>query len=101
MTTENRRTFSAVPITLLTSPGSTSQFEVYPPTVEVDVTGPINDLKKLQIQEISAFVDVTGVTDSRAGLADHPGQVGRDLKADSINPTEARVQKTTAPKPAP
>src|SRR5579884_2660591 len=59
------RDFPDVPITVLTTPTNTSHFRLSPATAKVDVSGPAEQLQKLQKQDIHAYIDLSDVGDEK------------------------------------
>src|ERR1700739_102905 len=77
--TVSKRTFPAVPLTLMTSVSNTNLYHINPPTVSVEVSGKADELEKLQMQQITAFVDVTQLEDEKEVRRDIQVQVPRDF----------------------
>lgn len=61
-----RRTFSGVPITVLTTADDKRTFRVQPDSVQLVVRGEGTFLRDLRPTDISVFVDLTGITEAKA-----------------------------------
>lgn len=61
-----RRTFSNVPITVMTTANETRTFRVEPDAVQLVVRGEGTFLRDLRPSDVTAFVDLTGVTEAKA-----------------------------------
>lgn len=95
------KTFPAVPITLMTAPTNTSRFNVTPTTVKVDISGPEDQLSKLQESDVHAFVDLTDVGDEKQLRRPIQAQVPKGLKVDSLQPANASVERISNPQTIP
>jgi YbbR domain-containing protein len=96
--TVSTRTFPAVPITLMTSAYSNNQFRLNPPMVAVEVSGQADELEKLQVRQIAAFVDVTRIEDEKEVRKDIQVQVPKGFKVESFKPLYASVERLTTAK---
>jgi YbbR domain-containing protein len=91
-------TFSAVPITLMTSATNTNRFTVNPTTVSVEVSGESNELYTLQTQGIKAFVDVSDAGDQKQFRRPIQMPLPGNLKVASLSSTNANVDRITSSK---
>ena len=92
VTGPSSRSFPAVPVTLLCSAANAGRFTVSPPTVTVEVSGKQEDLEKLQLQDIKAFVDVTETDDEIKFSKTIQVQMPKDFKAAAVPPV-AKVER--------
>jgi YbbR domain-containing protein len=88
-----KRNFLDVPITLLTSPTNTSHFRINPETTSVDISGPADQLQKLQKQDIHAYIDLSDVGDEKVVRRFIKTQVPGELKVDKIEPASTTVDR--------
>jgi len=93
------RTFTALPITLLNSPTNLTRFKVDPATVLLDVTGPADQLKKLQERQIHVYIDVSDAGDEKQFRRTIQVQVPTDLKVENLTPTYTSVERIPNPNP--
>ncbi|MDB6108923.1 MAG: YbbR family protein [Pedosphaera sp.] len=96
--TVSTRTFPGVPITLMTAAASTNQFRLSPPVVAVEVSGKADDLEKLQVSQIAAFVDVTKIEDEKEVRKDIQVQVPKGFKVEGFKPLYTSVERITTAK---
>ena len=96
----SRRSFPALPITLLTSPTNLNRYRVDPPSVSVEVSGTEAELKKLQEKEVHLYVDISDVRDEKQVHRRIETQAPGDLKVTSLSQTYANVERTTGSKAA-
>ena len=92
------RSFPAVPITILTSSTNTNHYRVEPATALVDISGPAEQLKKLQEHEIHVYIDVSDAGDEKLFRRPVQSLVPHELKVDNLSPTITSVERTTSPK---
>ncbi|MDB6022529.1 MAG: YbbR family protein [Pedosphaera sp.] len=92
------RTFPAVPVTLLTSATNANRYLPDVQTVSVDISGPADQLQKLQEREIHAYIDVSDAGDEKQFRRPIQAQVPRDLKIDSLMPVNTKVERITTAK---
>ena len=88
------RSFSAVPVTVLSSATNSGHFTVVPDTVTVKLTGKQEDLERLQLQDIRVFVDVTGTGDEIKFQKTIQVQAPKDFKA-TADPSVASVERSS------
>jgi YbbR domain-containing protein len=88
------RTFSGVPVTVLSPAASTGRFSVAPETVMVTIFGKQEDLERLQLQDIRVFVDVTGTGDEIKFQKKIQVQAPKDFKA-TANPENVSVERSS------
>jgi hypothetical protein len=91
-----QRSFQNIPVILLTSVKSTSQFVPSPDTVEVAVSGSEAELEKLKDEDVRAFVDVTRVKDEKEVRRKIQVQVPGKCQVVGVNPLYASVARITA-----
>jgi YbbR domain-containing protein len=96
--TSSHREFTPVPVTLLTSPRNTNQFRISPALVSVDVSGNADDLKKLQVEQIEAFVDATAVQDEREVRKEIQVRTPPDVRVEKVDPAFADLERITPAK---
>jgi YbbR-like protein len=96
--TVSKRTFPAVPVTLMMSPYNTNQFRVNPASASVEVSGKPDDLEKLESDQITAFVDVTKIEDEKEVRKDIQVQAPKSFKIESFKPLYASVERITSGK---
>src|SRR5579863_6205789 len=65
MKVSSSKSFPAVTITLLSSPGNTNHYKVTPDTAQVEIGGDEQQLRALQPREVAAYVDLTDVQDEK------------------------------------
>jgi YbbR domain-containing protein len=65
LTTPGRRTFSHLPVVVLSSASDVRSFKVNPKEVEVTVEGDTKRLQGLQPNDIRVIVDLTGIESAR------------------------------------
>ncbi len=87
------RAFAAVPITVLAEATNTNRYRVNPPTVSVEVGGSSNELFRLQVENIKAFVDLTEAGDQKEFRRPIQTQVPGELKVTGLSSTNARVER--------
>jgi YbbR domain-containing protein len=88
------RSFPGVPVTLLSSAANAGRFTVTPQAVTVKVAGKLEDLQKLQVSDIRAFVDVTDAEDEMKFRKTIQVQVPRDFSATADHPL-ASLERTS------
>jgi YbbR domain-containing protein len=91
------RSFSTVPITLLTSTKNLNHYHVSPPTVEVEISGAREDLAKLQEKDVHAFVNISEVGDEKQFRRPIEAQVPGDLKIEHVITNVATVERIVLP----
>jgi hypothetical protein len=97
--TDSRRPFYGVPITLLTSPTNTNRFIVAPDVVSVEIGSKDSKaLDDLQERRVEAFVDVTDAEDEKQFRRPVQIKVPEDFVVLAVAPTNASVERITAPK---
>jgi YbbR domain-containing protein len=96
--TSSHREFTPIPVTLLTSPRNTNQFRISPASVSVDVSGNADDLKKLQVEQIEAFVDATTVQDEREVRKEIQVRTPPDVRVEKVDPAFADLERITPAK---
>jgi YbbR domain-containing protein len=95
--TSSHRPFD-VPVTLLTSPRNTNQFRINPALVSVDVSGNADDLKKLQAEQIEAFVDATAIQDEKEVRKEIQVRTPPDVRVEKVEPAFANLERITLAK---
>ncbi len=97
VTTDSRRPFYGIPITVLTSPGNTNRFQVAPDVAAVEV-GSKDDkaLDELQARRVVAFVDVTDAEDEKQFRRTVQIQLPPDFIVIAVTPTNASVERITS-----
>jgi YbbR domain-containing protein len=95
--TSSHRPFD-VPVTLLTSPRNTNQFRISPALVSVDVSGNADDLKKLQPEQIQAFVDATAIQDEKEVSKEIQVRTPPDVRVEKVEPAKANLERITLAK---
>ena len=93
VTGTSSRNFPSVAVTLLSSAANTGRYTVTPQAVTVEVSGKLEDLKKLQVQDIKAYVDITDTDDEMKFRKTIQVQMPKDFKAVAVPPT-ASVERT-------
>jgi YbbR domain-containing protein len=99
--TSSHREFRDVPVTILTSPYNTNEYRVNPVAVFVDISGNADVLKKLQTQQLLAFVDASRMQDEKEVRCDIRVQTRLDVHVEKVDPGYADVERITPPKPVP
>ena len=92
------RTFPALPITVLTSSTNSNRFRLSPSTVSVDVSGPADQLQKLQEREIHVYIDLSDVGDEKQLRRPIQAQVPQELKVEKLDPISTTAERITIPK---
>jgi YbbR domain-containing protein len=87
------RTFPSIPITLLTASTNANHFRIDPSTVSVDVSGPADQLQKLQERDIHVYIDLSDVGDEKLVRRTIQAQVPKDLKVDNLNPANTTAER--------
>jgi YbbR domain-containing protein len=96
--TSSHREFTPIPITLLTSPRNTNQFRINPALVSVDISGNADDLKKLQIDQIEAFVDATTIQDEKEVRKEIQVRTPPDVRVEKVEPAFADLERISIAK---
>jgi len=91
------RSFQAVPVTLLTPTTNLVRFQVDPPVVSVKLSGALDALARLTERQVHAFVDVSGAGDEKQFRRPIQAQAPDGLQVDSLNPSNAIVERVTIP----
>ncbi len=94
VTGASTKSFSMVPVTLLSGASNAGRFTVTPAMVKVSVSGKPEDLERLQLQDIKAFVDVTEPGDEVKFRKTIQVQTPKDLTA-AAEPPMANVERTS------
>lgn len=97
VTGSSSRSFPSVAVTLLSSATNAGRYTVTPHAVVVEVSGKPEDLEKLQVQDIKAYVDITDTDDEMRFRKTIQVQMPKDFKAAAIPPT-ASVERTSNPR---
>jgi hypothetical protein len=84
---------------MLAPTANTNRYRLSPAVASVEVSGNPNELLKLQLQEIKAFVDVTDTGDQKGFRRQLQIQLPGELKVASMSPTNVSVERVTAAKP--
>ena len=92
------RSFPVVPISVLSSANNTNHYRVDPATALVDISGPADELKKLQEHEIHVYIDVSDAGDEKQFRRNVMAQVPHELRVDNLLPTNAVVERVTTAK---
>lgn len=92
------RIFAAVPITLLAATTNTNRFRVDPSTVPVEITGNSNELFRLQMEEIKAYVDISDAGEQKEFRRPIQTQVPGDLRATPLIHTNVSVERIVVAK---
>lgn len=87
------RSFMDVPVTLVTAATNASRFRIEPATTTVDVSGPADQLQKLQKGDIHAYIDLSDVGDEKQLRRSIKAQVPGELKVDKIEPASTTVER--------
>lgn len=93
VTGTSSRSFPSVAVTLLSSAANAGRYTVSPHAVTVEVSGKPEDLEKLQVQEIRAYVDITDTDDEMRFRKTIQVQIPGDFKAVAVPPV-ASVTRT-------
>ena len=96
--TSSKRTFPAVPVTLLNSPANSNRFHIDPTTVAVDVSGTASELSRLQETQIRAYVDVSNAGDEMQFRRNIQAQVPGGLKVEHLAPAYTQVERLPSSK---
>jgi YbbR domain-containing protein len=98
--TTSERQFTSIPITLLTAASNTNQFKVTPSFVDIKVNGKKDELERLQLREVTAFVDLTGTPDEEQFRRNIQVRVPREFTVASgaIEPAFVFVERVTEPR---
>ena len=96
--TTSKRTFSAVPISILSSVYNTNRYKIDPVVVEVEVTGTEDALAKLNPRDVRVFVDAGVVGDVKLFRKQLQTQVPQGLSVTSLSLTAVNVERVTAAK---
>jgi hypothetical protein len=96
VTGASSRKFPSVPVTLLSSAVNAGRFTVTPVMVTVEVSGKLEDLERLQVQDIKAYVDVTETDDEMKFRKTIQVQMPKDFRAVAVPPMASveRVSNT-------
>jgi YbbR domain-containing protein len=94
------RPFPVVPLTVLTSTYNSNQYRVDPVAVFVEVSGNADVLKKLELQQIVAFVDASKMQDEKEIRCDVHVHTPPDVRVEKIEPAYADVERVTPARPA-
>ena len=94
----SKRSFPALPVTLLTSPANLNRYRVDPSTVSVEVNGTETELKKLVEKDIHLYVDISDIGDEKQVRRKIETQAPRDLKVTSLSYTYANVERISGSK---
>jgi YbbR domain-containing protein len=86
------RSFPTVPVTLLTTATNAGRFKVTPVFVSVEVSGRREDLEKLQLPDIKAFVDVTETDDAKQFSKAIQVQTPKDFRTAAV-PPKATIER--------
>lgn len=82
-----------VTIAVLNRAANASLFTLNPSSVEVELSGKVADLEKLQAKQINAFVDVTDAPDEKQFRRNILIQPLPDFKIKSVSPTTTTVER--------
>ena len=93
--TSSSRIFSAIPLTLLTSPTNTNRFRLSPDFVEVEIGGEESQLQTMQARDVQAFVNITDAQDEVQFRKPIEVRVPHEVILKTINPTNASVERIT------
>ncbi|HZV36940.1 MAG TPA: CdaR family protein [Verrucomicrobiae bacterium] len=94
----SKRTFPAVPITLMTSTMNTNRFSITPATTTVDISGPEDELLKLQEKDIHVYIDLSDLSDEKQVRRPIRAEVPNNLKVDNLTPANATAERISEPK---
>jgi hypothetical protein len=95
VTGASTKSFPMVPVTLLSAASNAGRFTVAPATVTVKVSGKQEDLERVQVQDIKAFVDVTETGDEVKFRKTIQVQAPKDLNA-AAEPPMANVERVSS-----
>ncbi|HWF19860.1 MAG TPA: CdaR family protein [Verrucomicrobiae bacterium] len=87
------RDFPAVPITLLTASTNANHFRIDPDVASVRISGPADQLQKLQERDIHVYIDLSDVGDEKQLRRNIQAQVPKDLKVEDLKPTYTSVER--------
>jgi YbbR domain-containing protein len=96
--TTSTRSFTAVPIQVLSPAANTNRYRVSPISVTVEVSGAADLLEKLQARQIQAVIDVSEAPEEKEFRKDIQVQVPKEFKIVSTRPIYVSVERVTAPK---
>ena len=91
------RRFPSVPLTMMTATPNLYHYRADPATVEVEISGSVDDLAKLQERQVHAFVDVSDAGEEKQFRRVIQAQVPGNLKVEHLNPENANVERVTLP----
>ena len=91
--TISKRTFSSIPVTIMTPSYGTNHYRVDPPVVEVEVTGSEDALTKLNPKDVHVFVDTTSSGDAKLFRRSLQSQVPQGLSVTSLSQNQVNVER--------
>ena len=92
------RDFPALPVTLLTASTNTNHFRIDPSTASVRVSGPADQLQKLQEPDIHVYIDLSDIGDEKQVRRPIRADVPKELKVDNLNPANATAERVSETK---
>jgi len=96
--TTSKRTFMSIPVSLMTSTTNPFRYRVDPPSVEVDITGPPDALRKLKDRELHIYVDLGAVGDEKQFRRPLQWQCPKGMEISSISQSQVIVERISAGK---
>lgn len=91
--TESKRSFPAIPITLMTSAYNTNLYRVDPPMAAVELGGTQAGLSKLQERDIHVYVDVSDAGDEKRFRRNIQVRVPETVEVTHLTPAYAAIER--------
>lgn len=96
--TTSTRTFSGVPVLVLSPAANTNKYRANPSAISVEVSGAADLLEKLQARQIQAVIDVSEAPDEKEFRKEIQVQVPKEFKIVSTKPIYVSVERVNGPK---
>jgi YbbR domain-containing protein len=96
--TESKRSFPAIPITLMTAASNLSGYRVEPATAAIELGGTLAQLSKLQERDIHVYVDVSDAGDEKRFRRPIQVRVPDNIEVTRQSPAYAAIERISSPK---
>ena len=90
--------FAEVPVALMGSATNTNHYRIMPENVAIEVSGTEQDVKRLQLRQVHAYVDITDAGDDSSFRKTVMVQIAGDCKVLNVTPPTARIERIPIPK---